>query len=151
MAGSDTDGRDPSGKLSLAVTMAMLGLAAGLALTSVARAQSPARVAAGEEAWDKAGCFECHGTTGEGGTGGEFPAGPSLRRTRPDRAALMETIGCGRPGTPMPAWLDGAYTERACYGLPKGPAPAGVVLTPVLSADEIQALLDFLMAKIVGH
>jgi hypothetical protein len=35
--------------------------------------------------------------------------------------------------------------------LPKGPAPAGVVLTPVLSADEIKALLDYLMAKIVGQ
>jgi mono/diheme cytochrome c family protein len=151
MAGSDTDSRGPSGKPGLAVTMAMLGLAAGLALTSVARAQGPARVAAGEDAWDKAGCFECHGTAGEGGTGGEFPAGPSLRRSRLDRTALMETIGCGRPGTPMPAWLDGAYTERACYGLPKGPAPSSVVLTPVLSADEIQALLDFLMAKIVGQ
>jgi mono/diheme cytochrome c family protein len=151
MARSDTDGRDPSGKPSIAVSMAMLGLAAGLALTSVARAQGTARVAAGEDAWDKAGCFECHGTSGEGGTGGEFPAGPSLRQTRLDRAALAETISCGRPGTPMPAWLAGAYTERPCRGLPKGPAPSGVVLTPVLGADEIQALLDFLMAKIVGQ
>jgi mono/diheme cytochrome c family protein len=151
MAGSDTDGRDPSGKPGLAVSMAMLGLAAGLALTSAAWAQGTARVAAGEDAWDKAGCFECHGTSGEGGPGGEFPAGPSLRATRLDRAALAETISCGRPGTPMPAWLERAYIERPCYGLPKGPAPAGVALTPVLSADEIAALLDYLMAKIIGR
>jgi mono/diheme cytochrome c family protein len=153
MAGSDRDGRDPSWRPGVAMSPAILGLAAGLALTfpASAWAQAAARIAAGEDAWDKAGCFECHGTSGEGGPGGEFPAGPSLRGTRLDRAALAETISCGRPGTPMPAWLERAYTERPCYGLPKGPAPAGVVLTPVLSADEIAALLDYLMAKIIGR
>jgi mono/diheme cytochrome c family protein len=133
---------------TLAVGLSLMG--AGSASTP-AFAQDAARLAAGEDAWDKAGCFECHGTSGEGGEGGEFPAGPSLRKTRLDRAALAETISCGRPGTPMPAWLDGAYVERACYGLPKRPAPAGVVLTPVLGADEIAALVDYLTAKIVGH
>jgi mono/diheme cytochrome c family protein len=135
--------------------MKVLGLVFGLALMTATStptfAQDAARLAAGEDAWDKAGCFQCHGTSGEGGSGGEFPAGPSLRKTRLDRAALLETISCGRPGTPMPAWLDGAYADSACYGLPKRPAPAGVVLTPVLSADEIAALLDYLMAEIVGH
>jgi mono/diheme cytochrome c family protein len=130
----------------------VLGLAAGFCLMPAASARAQAaRLTAGEDAWNKAGCFECHGTAGEGGSGGEFPAGPSLRESKLDRATLMETISCGRPGTPMPAWLDGAYTGRACYGLPKGPAPAGAVLTPVLSADEIQALLDYLAAKIVGQ
>src|ERR1700732_2842116 len=117
--------------------VAILGLAAGLSVTMAtpAMAQAAARVAAGEDAWDKAGCFQCHGTSGEGGVGGEFPAGPSLRTTKPDRATLAETSSCGRPGTPMPAWLDGAYTNSACYGLPKRPAPADIVLTPVLGAD----------------
>ena len=107
-------------------------------------------MAAGEGAWDKAGCPQCHGASGEGGAGGESPAGPSLRKTLLNRAALAETIGCGRPDTQMPAWLDGAYTDIPCYGLPKGPVPATIDLTPVLSADEIQALVDYLMAKIVG-
>jgi mono/diheme cytochrome c family protein len=134
-------------------SLAISSIAVGLALTAAASAfaQDAARVAAGEEAWNTAGCFQCHGTSGEGGSGGEFPAGPSLRKARLDQATLAETIGCGRPGTPMPAWLDGAYTDSACFGLPKRPAPAGVVLTPVLSADEIAALVDYLMAKIVGH
>src|SRR3984893_7499837 len=140
---------------SLAVCMAIVGLAAALSLTiatfAPALAQAAARVAAGEDAWDKAGCYQCHGTSGEGGSGGEFPAGPSLRKTQLERAVLAETISCGPPGTPMPAWLDGAYPERPCHGLPKGRAPAGLVLTPVLSADEIEALLDYLMAKIVGQ
>jgi len=134
--------------------MKVSALAIGLSLMFAASASTPAwaqdgaRVAAGEEAWDKAGCFECHGASGEGGDGGEFPAGPSLRATRLDRATLLETISCGRPGTPMPAWLDGAYAQSACYGLSK--RPADVVQTPVLSADEIAALVDYLMAKIVG-
>ena len=87
---------------------------------------------------------------GEGGTGGEFAAGPSLQRTLLDRNMLAETIACGRPGTQMPAWLNGAYTEISCYGLPMGPAPLGLELIPVLSVEEIQALADYLMAKIVG-
>ena len=131
---------------------AILIAAAGalLAPCPVSFGQDQARVAAGEAAWDKAGCLQCHGAAGEGGTGGEFPAGPSLRSTLLDRAGLVDTIACGRPSTEMPAWLDGAYSQIPCYGLPKGPPPAGTVLTPVLSADEIQALVDFLMAKMVG-
>jgi mono/diheme cytochrome c family protein len=133
--------------------MKLLASAVGLSLmiaaaASTSRAQDAARLAAGEDAWNKAGCFQCHGTSGEGGDGGEFPAGPSLRATRLDRATLAETISCGRPGTPMPAWLDGAYVQSPCYGMPK--RPADVVLTPVLSGDEIAALVDYLMARIVG-
>jgi len=124
--------------------------AALLALASSAPfAQDTARIAAGEEAWNKAGCPPCHGADGEGGSGGEFPAGPSLRKTRLNRATLTETISCGLPGTEMPAWLDGAYTQRPCYGFSAGP-PDGTTLTPVLNADEIEALVDYLLAKIVG-
>ena len=123
----------------------------GVAFSVSASAQDAARLAAGEAAWDTAGCLQCHGSMGEGGVGGEFPAGPSLRRTRLDRAALVEAISCGLPGTQMPGWLDGAYTQRPCYGFPPGPPPEGATLTPVLSADEVEALVDYLMAKIVGR
>jgi mono/diheme cytochrome c family protein len=129
-----------------------IALVAGtlLALLTSARAQDAVRLAAGEAAWNKAACLQCHGSAGEGGTGGEFPAGPSLRTTQLNRILLVDTIRCGRPGTQMPAWLDGAYTEISCYGLPKGPPPAGLDLTPVLSGDEIEALVDYMMAKMVG-
>jgi mono/diheme cytochrome c family protein len=123
--------------------------AAALALCASAFAQDASRVAAGEAAWDKAGCPQCHGANGEGGTGGEFPAGPNLRRTRLDRASLAETISCGLPGTEMPAWLDGAYVARPCYGFAQ--PPAGTVLMPVLGAGEVEALADFLVAKFVGR
>ena len=130
-----------------AVTLLALML---LALMPSAQAQDAARLAAGEAAWNKAGCLQCHGSAGEGGSGGEFPAGPSLRTTQLNRAMLVDTIGCGRSGTQMPAWLDGAYTDISCYGLPKGPPPAGLDLTPVLSGDEVEALVDYMMAKMVG-
>jgi mono/diheme cytochrome c family protein len=138
-------------RLTAAASKAVLGVWFVATVLTVASAQDAARLAAGEEAWDKAGCLQCHGSTGEGGAGGEFPAGPSLRKTRLDRAALTEAISCGLPGTQMPGWLDGAYTQRSCYGFPPGPAPDGTVLTPVLSADEVGALVDYLLAKIVGR
>jgi mono/diheme cytochrome c family protein len=121
-----------------------------VALMSAAQAQDAARLAVGEAAWNKAACLQCHGSAGEGGSGGEFPAGPSLRTTQLNRALLVDTIRCGRAGTQMPAWLEGAYTEISCYGLPKGPPPAGLDLTPVLSGDEVEALVDYMMAKMVG-
>jgi len=124
---------------------------AGLLFCTASFAQDAAAVAAGESAWDKAGCLQCHGASGQGGDGGEFPAGPSLQKTRLDRAALVETISCGLPGTQMPAWLDDAYTKRSCYGFPIGPAPAEITATPVLNAGEIETLVDYLMAKIVGR
>jgi Cytochrome C oxidase, cbb3-type, subunit III len=129
----------------------VVSLSIGMLIASGAFAQDAPRVAAGEAAWDKAACLQCHGSTGEGGPGGEFASGPSLRKTRLDRAALIETISCGLPGTEMPAWLDGAYARRQCYGFPPGPSPEGTTLTPVLSADEIDALVDYLLAKIVGR
>jgi hypothetical protein len=121
----------------------------GVAFSASAFAQDAARLAAGEAAWDTAGCLQCHGSTGEGGAGGEFPAGPSLRKTRLDRAALIEAISCGLPGTQMPSWLDGAYAQRSCYGFPPGPPPDGTALMPVLSSNEVEALVDFLLARIV--
>jgi mono/diheme cytochrome c family protein len=133
-------------------TASKIALLAGilLVLATSARAQDAARLTAGEAAWNKAACLQCHGSAGEGGAGGEFPAGPSLRTTQLNRAMLADTIRCGRPGTQMPAWLDGAYTDISCYGLPKGPPPAGLDLTPVLSGDEVDALVDYMMAKMVG-
>ena len=155
MTGSNINRLDPCKRRTpcLATRIAIPGVAAGLlplVLALSAFAQDAAHLAAGEAAWDKAGCPQCHGASGEGGTGGEFPAGPSLRTTKLDRGALRETISCGLLATEMPAWLDGAYTQRPCYGLPIGPAPAGTTLMPVLDADEIEALVDYLMAKIVG-
>jgi mono/diheme cytochrome c family protein len=138
-------------RMRIAACVAVSTVWLGVACSHSAFAQDAARLAAGEAAWDKAGCLQCHGAMGEGGAGGEFPAGPSLRKSRLDRTAFTEAISCGLPGTEMPAWLDGAYSQRSCYGFPAGPPPDGTVLTPVLSGDEVEALVDFLLAKIVGR
>jgi len=134
---------------SAGVFFASAALLASAAVICGASAQDAAKLAAGEAAWNTAGCFQCHGTSGEGGTGAEFPAGPSLQATRLDRAALAETITCGLPGTAMPSWLDGAYARRTCYGFALGQVPDGVDLMPVLTTGDIEALVDYLMAKIV--
>jgi mono/diheme cytochrome c family protein len=125
-----------------------VGVAAAVFAGNAGLTQDAARRGAGEDAWDKAGCLQCHGSDGEGGSGGEFPAGPSLHKTRLDRAGLLETVSCGLPGTAMPAWLDGAYAERPCYGFTA--PPDGTTVTPVLSAAEVEALVDYVLAKMVG-
>ena len=107
----------------LTLRLFSLCFAAAYSLALCVGAPAQDGIASGEAAWDKAGCLQCHGSRGEGGDGGEFPAGPSLRKTRLDRAALVEAISCGLPGTAM----------------------------PVLNAAEIEALVDFLGARFIGH
>src|ERR1700730_6960105 len=70
--------RYPSRNPSPVMRIAILGVVVGhaLMLAASALAQVAARVAAGEDAWDKAACFQWLGTAGEGGAAGEFVAGP---------------------------------------------------------------------------
>ena len=115
-----------------------------------ASAQDQAAADAGMKVWQRAGCAGCHGTFAEGGGGGDQPAGPTLRRTRLDRAGLVETVSCGRAGTAMPYHLKGAYTETACYGLPLAAAGKDIGEGVLMSAAEINSLVDYLTARIVG-
>src|SRR5690606_21879569 len=71
-------------------------------------APSEEQVAQGLTLWKDNGWFNCHGEYGEGGEGGHFPAGPSLRATSLDAASLHEVIACGIPGTLMPYNVAGA-------------------------------------------
>jgi hypothetical protein len=104
----------------------------------------------GAELWGQSGCANCHGNLAAGGGDAAYPAGPNLRRTKLDHDQLVETISCGRPSTPMPFNLKGAYTEISCYGLPLGPAPEGTTSGASMTADQINALVDFLVAEVVG-
>ena len=106
--------------------------------------------AAGLAVWKTGGCFGCHGTFAEGGPGGDEPAGPSLRSTKLEGGDLVETIACGRPATEMPYHLIGAYTEIACWGLPLGEAPGATHQGAQFTADEIKALVEYLLARVVG-
>lgn len=104
---------------------------------------------AGRQAWSMAGCAGCHGERGQGGVNPDFPHGPSLRTTELDRDLLIEAISCGRPGTQMPAWLKGAYTQQPCFGGPAGPPPPDTTVTGILDAGQVEALADYILKTFV--
>jgi mono/diheme cytochrome c family protein len=132
----------------------VLVLATALAtFASVALAQDDSKVKAGLEAWKTAGCADCHGSFADGDKArDEAPTGANLRQTRLNAAALTETIRCGRPMADMPKFDADAYTKRACYGKPLGPVPDALYPTPrALSPSEIEAVVAYLQARIIGH
>jgi mono/diheme cytochrome c family protein len=128
-------------------------LASGLlAFANVAVAQDEARVRAGLEVWKNAGCPDCHGAFADGDKQrDEAPTGANLRQMRLDNAAASETIRCGRPGTGMPKFGEDAYTKRGCYGKSAGPEPDDLYpASRTLTAQEIEAVVTYLRARIVG-
>src|SRR6266481_8674385 len=60
----------------------------GVAVSASALAQDAAQLAAGEAAWDKAGCLQCHGSTGEGGVFFLMMGGPRISKLFPTDAPL---------------------------------------------------------------
>jgi mono/diheme cytochrome c family protein len=120
---------------------------------TAALAQDDPRVRAGLEVWRSSGCVDCHGPFADGERDDDdYPLGANLRTTRLDAAGIKRTIMCGRPGTGMPSFDGAAYMARPCYGRPLGPAPDNLQPTPrTLSLDEIDALIAYLQARIVGH
>src|SRR5213592_733484 len=133
----------------------ILTVAVGVLANSTATiAQNEDKVKAGLEAWKKSGCAECHGSFADGEKQrDESPTGSNLRTARLDTAALKLVISCGRPGgAGMPAFDEGAYKVRPCYGRPLGPPPdnlypAGTTLTP----EQIDAVIAYLQARIIGR
>jgi hypothetical protein len=97
----------------------------------------------------------CHGWAGDGaGAPQSSGRAANLRETKLNREQLIEVISCGIPGAAMPRFDDQAYADKRCYGgvdeaalgkeLP--PLPAG----SLLQHREIEALVDFLQAKIIN-
>ena len=133
----------------------MLTIAIGvLANATATPAQDADKVKAGLEAWKNSGCAECHGSFADGEKQrDESPTGANLRTARLDTAALKLVISCGRPGgAGMPAFDEGAYKVRACYGRPLGAPPdnlypSGTTLTP----DQVDAVIAYLQARIIGR
>jgi hypothetical protein len=117
-------------------------------------AQNEARMKLGTETWKSAGCTDCHGHFADGDKQREeSPSGPSLReRTHHTAETLKTVISCGRPGSDMPSFEDGAYTARQCYGRPLGDAPGNMYPPPArLTANEIDALATYLLARVIGR
>jgi Cytochrome C oxidase, cbb3-type, subunit III len=127
--------------------------AAALVHSTMTLAQDQDKVKAGLEVWKSSGCADCHGPFADGNPeDGDYPIGANLRAARLDTAGLKQTIRCGRPGTGMPSFEEGAYKVGACYGRPLGAAPDNLQPTPrSLSSNEIDAVVAYLQARIVGH
>jgi hypothetical protein len=132
----------------------LAGIVGMLPNNPAAVAQDNDRVKTGLEVWKKTGCADCHGSFANGEKQrDEAPTGANLRTARLDAAELKVVISCGKPGgAGMPAFDEGAYKVRACYGRPLGAPPdnlypAGVTLTPA----EIDAVIVYLQARIIGR
>ena len=130
------------GAVILTVTTIALGW------SSLALAQNEDKVKAGLELWKGSGCSDCHGAFANGEKErDESPTGADLRTARLDAAALKKVISCGRVGAEMPAFIEGSCSAPACSGQRAGEYPAPRTLT----SDEIDLVVAYLQARIVGH
>ncbi len=136
----------------LAATLVLgFGLAAG-GMTATGQDNAtvspptPEQVTAGKRIWADAACYNCHGNNGQGGNSKDFPKGPNLRTSLLDYATTLEIIACGLPGTQMPAWARGAYTERGCFGDDPGPAPEGTHVVGVYDEQQLADLMAYISA-----
>jgi hypothetical protein len=133
---------------------ATAGFSAGVVVYgSASLAQDESKAKAGLEVWKLAGCSMRHGPFADGNNqNDDYPMGANLRATRLDAAGLKLTISCGRPGTGMPSFDEGAYELRACYGRPLGDAPSDLYPAPrKLNPEEIDAVIAYLRARIIGR
>jgi hypothetical protein len=138
----------------------LISLAALLQLTSPtpvrAQAADPADIAEGMRLFrQKGNCQACHGWAGDGRKmDSQMPDGANLRQSMLDRDTLVITIKCGRPGRGMPAFDKFAYSDGRCYGLKQADlkSPERELPDPpaTLQVREINAIADFMLAKIVG-
>jgi mono/diheme cytochrome c family protein len=103
----------------------------------------------------KGACQACHGWAGDGHkTDSQMPDGANLRETKLNRAGLVTTIKCGRLNSQMPAFDKFAYSDGRCYGKKQADLKAYPIRMPdpaaTLQQREIDLIVDFLMAKVVG-
>jgi hypothetical protein len=83
----------------------------------------------------------------------QMPDGANLRTTKLDREKLTIAIKCGVPGKAMPAFDRLAYSDGRCYGMTQAALKklGGLPDPPAtLQPREIESVVDFLMAKVVG-
>ncbi len=119
---------------------------------ATASAQTDERVKAGLATWRSSGCADCHGSFANGEKDrDEMPTGANLRTTRLGAVELKQTISCGRPGTGMPSFDEGAYKVRACNGQALGAAPSDLFPAPAtLTPDAIDNVVAYLQARVIG-
>lgn len=130
----------------------MLTLLLSPAELCLAQSMAPADPTdAGKAVFKRANCFGCHKWHGNGG-GGYGGDALSLRKTDLDRAQLVETVTCGRPGTGMPYFARGSYDTSKCYAMSRTDVgdripPEGASL---LRPSDIEAVADYVLVKLKG-
>jgi hypothetical protein len=133
-------------------------LFAVLLAASAVQAQAPdaADVAEGMRLFrQKANCQACHGWAGDGRKmDSQMPDGANLREIQYGRDDVILAIKCGRPGRSMPAFDKLAYSDGRCYGMTRAELKARELSLPdppaTLQPREIELLVDFLFAKVIG-
>ena len=83
----------------------------------------------------------------------QMPDGANLRETKLDRDKLIMAIKCGVPGTGMPAFDRLAYSDGRCYGMKQADLKSRTecpIRAATLQPREIELVVDFLFAKVVG-
>ena len=121
--------------------------------TAHGQAPDAADVAEGMRLYlQKGDCQACHGWAADGRKmDSQMPDGSNLRETRLDRARLITTIKCGRPGPGMPAFDKFAYSDGRCYGMKKADLKSAMPDPPAtFQQREIELVADFLFQKAVG-
>jgi mono/diheme cytochrome c family protein len=121
-----------------------------------AQTADPAEIAAGMRIFRQKGdCQACHGWAADGRKmDTQMPDGPNLRVSKLTREDLVRVVKCGRPGKGMPAFDRLAYSDGRCNDLTMADLKkAGLALhdpAATLQPREIETVVDFLLAKVVG-
>jgi mono/diheme cytochrome c family protein len=130
-------------------------LAAGAALLAFGSLPVSAQsVSLGADVWrEKAPCRACHGSFGDGIPDvAQSVPGASLRYTKLEPDQIAEVIKCGRPGTPMPYFDRGAYTDDRCFGLTREAIGKDMPDKgdPVLNDREVASIVMFIVQNFIG-
>jgi cytochrome c553 len=109
----------------------------------------------GKSTWQEGGadCVRCHGWAGDGqGEDERAPQGANLRVSFLDRETMEMFIKCGIPGTEMPHFDRGAYTDDRCFGQTAQQIgnDKPFIAERTIIKRQIDALLDYLFAEVVG-
>ena len=139
-----------------AVLLIALASASNARVKAQSAAPDQSDLAEGRRLFEQKGnCQACHGWSGDGHkTDNQMPDGANLRETKIPRAGLVMTIKCGRLNSQMPAFDKFAYSDGRCYGKTQADLKAYPTRMPdppaTLQAREIELIVDFMMARIVG-
>jgi len=140
----------------LAVAIVSLSFSAGAQQEPEQKQMSADDLAEGLRLFTQKGnCQSCHGWAGDGRKmDSQMPNGANLRETMLNRNGLILTVKCGRLNAQMPAFDKYAYTDGRCYGKTKADLSKYPTRMPdppaTLQPREIELVVDFLLAKIVG-